>query len=145
MPNSQSSDADNGIDASNTNTLDNKLIRQENQTLLLARRSKTTEQLRLEQARMIDLLCVLLIVTVTASSVVAFCITRSVLSFSFLSLLSLLPSIRRRKEEAIFPISAEDLQIKLKELDVEIERIKKQNASTPSLFFTWLKRITGRW
>ncbi len=104
MPNSQSSDADNGIDASNTNTLDNKLIRQENQTLPLARRSKTTEQLRLEQARVIDLLCVLLIVTVTASSVVAFCITRSVLSFSFLSLLSLLPSIRRRKEEAIFPI-----------------------------------------
>jgi hypothetical protein len=96
VPNSQSSGADNNNDVSNTNTLDSKLVQQESQTLPSARGSKTTEQLRLEQARMIDLLCVLLIVALTTSSVVAFCITRSALSFSFLSLLSLLPSIRRR-------------------------------------------------
>jgi len=144
MPNSQSSDADDSSNASSTNTLDKKPIYQENQIALSNRGPKTIEQIRLEQALMVDLLCILLIVTLIAASVVTFCITRSMFSFGFLSFLSLLPSVRRRKEEAIFPISTEDLQIKLKELDVEIERIRKQNASTILPLFTWLKRIIGR-
>lgn len=144
MFNSQSSDADNDSDVSNSNILNNKPVHQENQTLPSTSGPKTIEQLRLEQARTIDLLCVLLIVTLTAGSVVAFCFTRNVLSFSFLTLLSLLPAIRRRKEEAIFPISTGDLQIRLKELDVEMERVKKQGTSITLSFFAWLKRIIGR-
>ena len=142
MSNSQSSDADNDIDASNT--LDNKLVRQENQTSPSTSELKTTEQLRLEEARMVNWLCFLLVVISTTSSAVAFCVTKNPFSFSFLSLLPLLPVIRRRKEEAIFPISTEDLQIRLKELDVEMERVKKQNTSTTLPFFAWLKRINGR-
>jgi hypothetical protein len=141
VPNSQSSDADNGIDDSNAN---NKLVQQENQTLLLTKGAKTTEQIRLEEARTINLLCFLLVVISAGCSVIAFCFTKSVFSFGFLTLLSSLPSIRRRKEEAIFPISPEDLQIRMKELDVEMERAKKQDVSTKPLLFTWLKRTIGR-
>jgi hypothetical protein len=57
---------------------------------------------------------------------------------------SQLPSLRRRKEEAIFPISSEDLQIKLKELDVEHERIKQQSKSPNLPLFTWLKHFTRK-
>jgi hypothetical protein len=97
--------------------------------------------MRLEQAKMIDWICILLIFTSIVASTVSFCMTKSMLSFSFLSLLSLLPSLRRRKEEAIFPISSEDLQIKLKELEVESERIKQQSKSPTLHLFTWLKHF----
>ncbi len=103
--------------------------------------SNTIEQMRLEQARMIDWICIFLIFISIVASAVSFCITKSIVSFSFISLLSLLPSMRRRKEEAIFPISSEDLQIKLKELDVECERIKCQNKSPNLPFLTWLKHF----
>ena len=103
--------------------------------------SNTIEQVRIEQARMVDWICVFLISISIIASVVSFCITKSIVSFSFISLLGLLPSMRRRKEEAIFPISSEDLQIKLKELDVECERIKYQNKSPNIPLFNWLKHF----
>ena len=102
-------------------------------------RSNTIEQMRFEQARMIDWICIFLISMSIIASAVSFCITKSIVSFSFISLLGLLPSMRRRKEEAFFPISSEDLQIKLKELDVECERIKYQNKSLNIPLFSWLK------
>ncbi len=144
MSNSQSSDADDSSEVSNANTLDNKLIRQENQ-IPLPKGLKVTEQFLVEQARSADLICVFLFVTLVAASVVTVCITRSMLSFGFLTFIPLLLSVRHRKEEAIFPISAEDLQIKLKELDVEMERIRKQNSSMNISLLTWLKRIMSRW
>ncbi len=118
-----------------TNIVDEKRISQKDQVALKRRSSNAIEQVRLEQARMIDWICIFLIFTSIIASVVSFCITKSVLSFSFLSLLSLLSSIRRRKEEAIFPISSEDLQIKLKELDVEYERIRHQSQYSESSSF----------
>jgi hypothetical protein len=144
MPNSQINGADNSIDVSGANTLDVTPINQKNQTPTPKRGSKTPEQFRLEQARINDVLSILLIVIPITASVVTFCITRSLASFGFLSLLSMLPAMRRRIVEALFPISAEDLQIKMKELDVEIERIRKHNTPTILHIFTWLKRFTGR-
>ncbi len=144
MRNSQIGGANTNTDVEVANTVDDKPNYQENQILPLRQSSQTTEQLRVEQARMVDLLCILLIVSLTTASVVAFCVTRSLLSFSFLSLLSLLPAIRRRKEEAIFPINEKDFHIKLKELDVEIERIRKQSSSGNLPIFLLLKRILGK-
>jgi len=144
MPNSQSRDSDNTDDVSNLNTFDNKPTCQENQTSRLTKESEIIEQLRLEQSRINDLLCIFLIVALLTASLVAFCVTRSMLSFGFLSLLSLLPSMRRRKEETIFPISAADKEIKLRELDVEIERIRKQGTPSILSFLTWLKHIFGK-
>ena len=132
------------IDVIPTNIVEEKRIYQEDQTSLNRCGSYTIEQMRLEQAKMIDWICIFLIFTSIIASAVSFCITKSILSFSFLSLISLLPSLRRRKEEAIFPISSEDLQIKLKELDVEHERIKQQSKSTNLPLFTWLKHFTRK-
>ncbi len=143
MPIPQSSDADDSSEDSNANTVDNKLIRQEKQTPLL-RGSKVTDQFLVDQARNADLICITIIFMLIAASVVTFCYTRNILSLGFLTFIPLPLSIRRRKEEAIFPISAEDLQIRLKELDVEIERVRKQNAPLNLPLFTWLKRIISR-
>ncbi len=140
MPNSQSSDADDNSDASNANIVDNKPIPQENQ-LPPPKGVRVPERFLVEQARIADLICVILIISLIAASAVTFCYTRSLLSFGFLTFIPLPLSIRRRKEEAIFPISAEDLQIRLKELDVEMERIRKHNALGNLPLFTWLKRI----
>lgn len=140
MPDSQSSDADDNSDASIANIADNKLIRQENQSLP-PKGLKVSERFLVEQARTADLMCGIVIISLIVASVVAFCDTRSLLSFSFLTCIPLFLSIRRRKEEAIFPISTEDLQIRLKELDVEIEKVRKQNAVGALPFFTWLKHI----
>lgn len=140
MPDSQSSDADDNSDASNANIVDDKPIHQENQ-LPQPKGLKVPEHFLVEQARIADLICVILISSLIAASTVAFCYTRSLLSFGFLTFIPLPLSIRRRKEEAIFPISAEDLQIRLKELDVEMERIRKHNASGNLSLLTWLKRI----
>ena len=140
MPDSQSSDADDNSDASIANIADNKLIHQENQPLP-PKRLKLSERFLVEQARTADLMCGIIIISLIVASVVAFCDTRSLLSFSFLTCIPLFLSIRRRKEEAIFPISTEDLQIRLKELDVEIEKVRKQNAVGALSFFTWLKHI----
>jgi hypothetical protein len=117
------------------NSTEKITVSQENQMLPLPPQSfQITEQLRVQEAHMVDLLCILLITFLVTASAVAFCVTRSMLSFSFLTLLSLLPSLRRRKEEAIFPISENDFRIKLKELDVEIERIRKQNSTSKLTF-----------
>jgi hypothetical protein len=143
MPNSQGSDADNSSEVNNANTLDNKPTRQENQTPP-SKGLKMTEKFLVEQARMADFICVFLIIILIVASVVTFCSTRSMLSFSFLPFIPWILSIRRRKEEAIFPISTEDLQIKLKELDVEMEKIRKQNAPLNLPLFSWLKRVISR-
>jgi hypothetical protein len=140
MPNSQSSDAD---DASKANIIDNKLIPQGNQRVP-SKRLRVPEHFLVEQARITDLMCVILTVSLIVASTVAFCYTRSLFSFGFLTLISLPLSIRRRKEEAIFPIGAEDLQIRLKELDVEIEKIKSQNVWKNLPLFNWLKGIFRR-
>ena len=140
MPKSQSSDADDTSDASKAK-VDDKPTCQENQHPPLSSGLKVTEQFLIEQARITDFFCILLIVALIAASTVTFCITRSMLSYGFLTFLTLLPSIRRRKEEAIFPISNEDFQIKLKELDVEIERVRKQNARINFPIFAWLRRL----
>ena len=79
------------IDVIPTNIVEEKRIYQEDQTPL-NRCSHTIEQMRLEQARMIDWICILLISTSIIASTVSFCITKTILSFSLLSLLSLLPS-----------------------------------------------------
>lgn len=131
MPESQSQDAD------------NKLIRQENQSPQ-QKGLNLSEQFIMEQARKADRLCVLFIIVLVAATACTFCYTRSPLSFSFLTLLPLPLSIRRRKEEAIFPISREDLQIRLKELDIEMEKIRKQNPSVILTFLNWLKRLFKR-
>ena len=140
MADTQIGDTNINIDVIPTNIVEEKRIYQADQTPLNSC-SHTIEQVRLEQARMIDWICILLISTSIIASTVSFCMTKSILSFSFFSLLSLLPSLRRRKEEAIFPISSEDLQIKLKELDVESERIRQQSKSPNLHFFTWLKHF----
>jgi hypothetical protein len=132
------------IDVIPNNIVEEKRICQEVQATVHNRRSDPLEQMRLEQAKMIDWICILLIFTSIIASALCFCITKSVISFSFLSLNSLLPSLRRRKEEAIFPISGEDLQIKLKELDVERERVKQQSKSPYLPLFSWLKHFTRK-
>jgi hypothetical protein len=142
MPDSQISDADDNSDASTANRVHNKPIPQENQ--LPPQGLKIPDHFLVEQARITDLICVVLIVSLIAASAVTFCYTRSLLSFGFLTFLSLPLSIRRRKEEAIFPIGSEDFQIKLKELDVEMARIKNQNAPIILPLFTWFKRILKR-
>ncbi len=139
MPDSQSCDADDDSGASNANRVDNKPTHQENQ--LPAPKGLLPERFLVEQARMADLLCGVIIISLIAACVVAFCYTKSLLSFSFMTLIPLFLSIRRRKEEAIFPISAEDLQIRLKELDVELEKVKKQNALGNVPLLTWLKQM----
>ena len=143
MPSSQNSDADNGSEVSNANVLDNKPICQENQISPL-KGLKTTEKFLVEQARIADFICVFLILILIVASVVTFCATRSMFSFGFLTFIPWILPIRRRKEEAIFPISTQDYQIKLKELDVEMERIRKQNPPINLPFFTWLKRVISR-
>ncbi len=140
MPDSQSSDADDDSGASKANIADNKLIRQENQPQP-PKGLKVPERFLVEQARTADLMCGIIIISLIVASVVAFCDTRSLLSFGFLTCIPLFLSIRRRKEEAIFPISTEDLQIRLKELDVEIEKIRKHNALGNLPLITWLKHI----
>jgi hypothetical protein len=140
MPDSQSNDADDTSDASIANRADNKLILQGNQPLS-PKELHVSERFFVEQARTADLMCGVIIISLIVASVVAFCDTRSLLSFSFLTCIPFFLSIRRRKEEAIFPISTEDLQIRLKELDVEIEKVRKQNAVGILPFFTWLKHI----
>ena len=129
------------IDVIPTDIVEEKRISKEDQTSLNRCSSDTIEHMRLEQAKMIDWICIFLIFTSIIASAVSFCMTKSIFSFSFLSLISLLPSLRRRKEEAIFPISSEDLQIKLKELDVEHERVKQQSKSPNLPLLTWLKHF----
>ena len=106
--------------------------------------ARTIEQIRLEEARVTNLLCFFLAFGLITACAVTFCITQSPLSFGFLSGLPLIPAFRRRQGETIFPISQEDLQIKLKELDVEIERIRKQSPFTNLAPFTWLRRLLGK-
>ena len=140
MTDTHTGDTDIHIDVIPTKMVEGKIINQEDQAPFKSC-SHSIEEMRLEQARMIDWICILLITTSIVASTVSFCMTKSMLSFSFLSLLSLLPSLRRRKEEAIFPMSREDLQIKLKELEVECERIRQQSKSPYLPLFNWLKHV----
>ncbi len=84
------------------------------------------EHVRLSLLRTNDALCIILtlglIVVLPLASTVAFCVTRSFFSLSLLS-----------------PI------IRLKELDVEIARIKKQSTITSLPLFSWLGRLLSRW
>jgi hypothetical protein len=140
MPESQSRNADNSTDDSNVDNADNKLIRQENQAPQL-KGLNLPEHFIMEQARKDDLLCVLITIVLIGAAVGTFCYTRNLFSFGFLTLLPLPLSIRRRKEEAIFPISKEDYQIRLRELDIEMEKVRKQNSSVILPLLNWLKRI----
>ena len=73
-------------------------------------------------------------------------LTKNPLSFmALLPVLSQVPNIRRRLEEFALPISPEDKEIRLKELDVEIARIKKQSTLTSLPLFSWLSRHLSRW
>jgi len=110
------------------------------------------EHMRLSFLRTTNALCIILIVGLVVvlplASTIAFCVTRSFFSFSLLSPIipgiTLLLGLRRRQEEAIFPISPEDKEIRLKELAVEIERIRKQSTLTSLALFTWLRRLLGK-
>lgn len=126
-------------------TVDRGSPDQEDEKISTESRSGSVQQMCMEQAHVNNALCALLIFVAVAATAVTFCITKSILCFNFLWLLSLLPSIKRRQEEALFPISTEDLQIRLKELDVEVERIKSGKTSTVSTLIAWLwKRLRGR-
>ncbi len=111
------------------------------------------EHVRLSLLRTNDALCIILtlglIVVLPLASTVAFCVTRSFFSLSLLSPIipgiTLLLRLRRRPEEFAFPTSREDQQIRLKELDVEIARIKKQSTITSLPLFSWLGRLLSRW
>lgn len=140
MPESQSRNADDSTDASNVDNADNKLISQGNQAPQL-RGLNLPEHFIMEQARKDDLLCVLMTIVVIGAAAGTFCYTRNLFSFGFLTFLSLPLSIRRRKEEAIFPISTEDYQIRLKELEIEMEKVRKQNSAVILPFLNWLKHI----
>jgi hypothetical protein len=61
MPNSQSYDADNDSDASKANSIDNKPTHQQNQ--LPAPKGVVPERFLVEQARITDLLCGIIIVS----------------------------------------------------------------------------------
>jgi hypothetical protein len=97
----------------------------------------TTEQVRWSLLQTSNTLCIILIVglivVLPLASTVAFCVTKSILSFGLLSPIipgiTLLLRLRRRPEEFAFPLSPEDLQIRLKELDVEANRIEKQSTT----------------
>lgn len=141
MPNSQNSDIDSNIVVNTVGNVNDTLIYRENQTPLSTKGSEIIEQMRLERVRVTDLICILLIVASVAASATTFCITKNILSFGFLSALSALPTIRRRQEEAIFPISAEDKEIKLKELDVEIARIRQRRTFASLPLLTWIHRL----
>lgn len=106
--------------------------------------SRTLEQIRLEEARVTNVLCFLLAFGLITASAVTFCITKSPLSFGFLSGLALIRAFRRRQEEFAFPLSPEDLQIRLKELDVEAKRIEKQSTTASHPLFSWLGRLFGK-
>lgn len=131
MPESQNQDAD------------NQLICQENQSPQ-RKGLNLSEPFIMEQARKADRLCVLFIIVLVAATSFTFCYTRSPLSFSFLPLLPLPLAIRRRKDEAIFPIRTEDFQLQLRALDIEMEKIRKQNPSVILTFLNWLKRLFKR-
>ena len=110
----------------------------------LASRSGS-ERIRLSLLRTTNALCIILTVGPLVASTIAFCITRSPLSFvALLPVLSQVSNIRRRLEEFAFPTSQEDQQIRLKELDVELERIRKQSPFANLTPFTWLRRLLGK-
>ncbi len=155
MPKSQRSDIATALDDTssypenqmirpNEMICQNRMIKPENQASASIRELSTIEQMRLEEARVTNILCALLIFGLIAACVITFCITKSIFSFSFLSFLSPIPKIRRRQEEAIFPMGPEDLQIKLKEQEVEIARIEKQSTPIGLVLFAWLRRILGK-
>ena len=114
--------------------------------------ARTIEQIRLSLLRTNYALCIILtaglIFGPLIASTVAFCITRSPLSLSLLSPvvpgILLLLRLRRRPEEFAFPISQNDLQIRLKELDVEKAKIEKQSTTASLPLFSWLRRLLSQ-
>ncbi len=110
----------------------------------LASRS-SSEHIRLSLLRTANTLSLILTVGPLVASTIAFCITRSPLSFvALLPVLSQASNIRRRLEESAFPISQEDQQIRLKELDVEAKRIEKQSTIASLPLFSWLRRLLSQ-
>lgn len=109
--------------------------------------SESEERKNIEKARQADIhmtnmLCILLIIGPTIASAVIFCITRNPAS---LSLAFIIPpaiiKLRHRLQMHLYPFSQEELQIELKDREVEIERIKKQSGLSNLTILNWLRHL----
>jgi hypothetical protein len=106
-----------------------------------AAKRSSSEQLRWSLVRTTNALSLILTMGPLIAGTIAFCITRNPWSFiALLPVLSQVSNLRRRLEESAFPISQEDLLIRLKELEVEVKRIEKQSTVASLPLFIWIRR-----
>lgn len=78
-------------------------------------------RLRLYDYWLTNFLCLLLVLAIIIASAITFCLTRSPLSFTYFALLKLLPSLRRRIQSFLYPLSQHELTLELARLQTKVD------------------------